>query len=116
MSDIVVPFVLSQEKEKIKHEISGKCLSATFDGTTRLDEIFVVVIHYVDPDWCIHHRLIGVQMLAKNLSGEEIACEVINSLSLEYGVIMSEQILAVMHDCASTNTVAVRTLKVYGKS
>ena len=40
-----------------------------------------------------------------------VACEVITSLSLEYGV-MSEQILAVMHDCASTNTVAMRTLKV----
>ena len=50
-------------------------------------------------------------MLAKSLSGEKIAHEVINSLSIEYGVI-SRQILAVMHDCASTNTVAMCTLKL----
>ena len=50
-------------------------------------------------------------MLAKSLSREEIAREVINSLSVEYGV-TSQQILAVMHDCASTNTVAMHTLKV----
>ena len=83
-----------------------------FDGTSKLGEIFAIVIHFVDLDLCIHQRLIKVQMLAKSLSGQEIACEVINSLSLEYGV-MSEQILAVIHDCASTNTAAMRTLKVF---
>jgi len=46
---------------------------------------------------------------------EEIAREVINVLSVEYGV-MFQQILAVMHDCASTNTVAMRTLNVLYQS
>jgi len=50
-------------------------------------------------------------MVAKSLCGEEIAREVINTLSVEYGV-MLQQILAVMHDCASTNTVVMRTLNV----
>lgn len=85
MSDIV-PFILSREKEKIKREITGRCLSVTFDGTSRLGELFVVVICFVDPDWCIHQRLIRVQMLAKSLNGEEIAHEIINSLSMEYGI------------------------------
>lgn len=45
-------------------------------------------------------------MLANSLSGEEIhvAREIINSLSLEYRV-GSEYVLAVIHDCASTNIV-----------
>ena len=76
-----------------------------------MGEIFAIVIRFVDPDWCIHQRLIRVQMLAKSLSGEERAHEVINSLSLEYGV-TSEQILAVLHDCASTNMVVMRILKI----
>ena len=50
MSDIV-PFILSQEKEKIKLEVTGKSLSVMFDGTSRLGEIFVIVIRFVDPDW-----------------------------------------------------------------
>lgn len=110
MTDMV-PLILPQEKEKIKNEIAGKYLSLIFDGTTRLGEVFVIVIRFVDSNWDIQQRLIKVQVLARSLSGEEIACEVINSLSLEYGV-ASEQILAVMHDCASTNMVAMRTLKV----
>ena len=110
MSDLV-PFILSQEKGGLKRDLAGKCLSIIFDGTTRLGEIFVVVVRFVAPDWCIYQKLIRVQMLAKSLCGEEIAREIIYVLSVEYGV-MSQQILAVMHDCASTNTVAMHTLSV----
>ena len=106
-----VPLILQQEKEKIRNEISGKFLSVIFDGTSRLGEVFVIVARFVDSDWVIHQRLMRVKMLANSLSGEEIAREIINSLSLEYGV-GSEYVLAVMHDCASTNVVAMRTLKV----
>jgi len=70
-----------------------------------------IVVRFVGPNGCIYQRLIRVQMLAKSLSGEEIAGEVINSLPVEYGI-TSQQILAVMHDCASTNTVAMCTLKI----
>ena len=45
------------------------------------------------------------------MSGEEIACQVISTLALEYSI-QSEQIVAIMHDCASANIVAIRTLKV----
>ena len=39
MSDLV-PFILDQEKEKLKHEMAGKPLSIVFDGTSRLGEGF----------------------------------------------------------------------------
>ena len=107
----MIHLILSQEKEKIKNGIAGKYLSMIFDGTTRLGEIFVIVICFVDSNWGIQQRLFKVHVLARSLSSEEIACEVINLFSLEYGV-ASEQILAVMHDCASTNMIAMRTLKV----
>ena len=42
MSDIV-PFILSQEKGKIKLEVTGKSLSVMFDGTSKLGEIFAIV-------------------------------------------------------------------------
>ena len=86
-------------------------MSVIFDGTTRLGEIFVIVVCFVDSNWDIQQRLIKVHILAKSLSGEEKAHKIINSLSLEYWV-ASEQILAVMHNCASKNMVAVCTLKV----
>ena len=64
----VVPLILQQEKERIKNEISGKCLSVIFDGTSRLGEVFVLVIRYVNSDWLVCQRLIKVHMLAKSLS------------------------------------------------
>lgn len=45
------------------------------------------------------------------MTGEEIARELINTLSVEYSV-PCQELLAAMHDRASANTVAMRTLKV----
>jgi len=40
MSDLV-PFIFSQEKENLKFDLAGKCLSIIFYGTTRLGYLFV---------------------------------------------------------------------------
>ena len=45
------------------------------------------------------------------MTGEEIARELINTLSAEYGII-SCHVLAAMHDRAACNGVAMRTLKI----
>ena len=50
-------------------------------------------------------------MLVKSMTGEEIARELVNILSVEYGVSV-ERLLACMHDRASANGVAMRTIKV----
>ena len=110
MSDLV-PFILDQEKEKIKNEIADKPLSIIFDGTSRLGELLGVVVRFIDSGWCIQQKLIRLKMLAKSLTGDEIARELINTLSVDYGV-KSENVVAIMHDCASANNAAMRTLKV----
>ena len=50
-------------------------------------------------------------MLAKSLSSEEIAQEVISVLSVTYSV-APNYLLAAMRDRASTNTVAMKTMEV----
>ena len=45
------------------------------------------------------------------MTGEEIARELINVLSIEYGI-TSERLLASMSDQASANGIAMRTIKV----
>ena len=45
------------------------------------------------------------------MSGEETARELLSVLSTEYAI-ASSNLLAVMHDCASVNTVAMQTVKV----
>ena len=87
----------------MKSELSGKNRSVTFNGTTRLGEVFVIVVHFVGPNWCIYQKL--------DLLPKRIMRSFVNTMSVEYGV-TSEQILAVMHDCALTNTVAMYTIRV----
>ena len=50
-------------------------------------------------------------VLAKSLTGEEIAHELITVLQVQYGVGTST-LLPAMHDRASTNTLAMTTVKV----
>ena len=61
--------------------------------------------------WVVQQRLVRLQLLAKSLSGEEIARELISILSINYGI-ESPRLLASMRDGAATNCVAVRTLKI----
>ena len=77
--------------------------SIIFDETSRLGEVFANVIRFTDSEWNGQQKLIRLQMLCKSLCGDEIACELINTLSYEYG--KSKQLVA------SANNVAIRTLK-----
>ena len=56
-------------------------------------------------------RLVRMQLLCKSMTGEEIARELIHVLSAQYRV-TSTRLLACMHDRASVNAVAMRTLSV----
>ena len=90
----------------------GKPVSVVFDGTTRLGEAMAIVIRFfVDNSFAITLRLICFQLLTKGMTGEEIARELINTLSAEYGI-SSSHILGCMHDRVGCNGVAMRTLKI----
>ena len=109
MSDLV-PFILSEEVERIKNEIDKRHVSITFDGTSRLGEALVIVVRFID-DWNIKQRLICVHTLVKSMTGEEIAREVLGVLCREFKL-ATEQVLAAMRDRASVNGVAIRHIKV----
>ena len=110
MSDLV-PFILTKEQAKIKQEIEGKDVSVIFDGTTRLGEAMAVVIRFVDNEWKIEQRLLTLKMLAKSMTGEEIARELVSVISTSFSI-SSNQLLAGMRDRASVNDVAMRTIKI----
>ena len=44
-----------------------------FDGTSRLGEALAIVLRFVGENWIIEQRLVRIQLLAKSMSGEEIA-------------------------------------------
>ena len=110
MSELL-PFIYSQERALIKQEVFGRPVSVIFDETTRLGEAFAILLRFVNDDFKIEQRLVAMQLLAKYMCGEEIALELIHAVSTEY-CIAADNLLAAMHDRASTNVVAMRTVKV----
>ena len=84
--------------------------SVIFDGTTRMGEAMGIAVRYITSDWKIQ-RLVRFQLLAQSMSAEEVARELITTLSVHYSV-SSNSLLATMRDRASVNNVALRTLKV----
>ena len=82
----LIPFILNEEVAQIKSEIKGKFVGVVFDGTIHICEALAVVIRFISDSWVIEQPLIGIQLLAKSLSGEEIACEVISLLSTKFGI------------------------------
>ena len=70
-----------------------------------------VVVRFVRNEWVVVQRLLRMQMLAKSMTGDEIARELIGVLSTSYGI-ASDRLLAAMRDRASVNNVAMRPLQI----
>lgn len=107
----LIPFLMSQEQADVKAEIGDRPVSVIFDGTTRLGEAMAVVVRFVDDSFAIQQRLVRLQLLVKSMTGEEIARELINVISAQYGI-SSNNLVAAMHDRAACNGVALRTIQI----
>ena len=78
-------FIYQQEIDEIKQEISGKEVSAIFDGTTHVDEALAVILRFVD-NFQAKQRLVCLKLLSKSMTGEELARVIISTLSTSYGI------------------------------
>ena len=110
MSDLI-PLLLAQEQADVKGELCGRPVSVVFDGTTRLGEAMAVVVRYIDTSFSKQQRIIRLQLVAKSMRGEEIAREIIAMISTQYGI-ASNLVVAMMHNRAACNGVAIQTLKI----
>ena len=107
----LIPVIRQEEIKTIQEELTGREILIVFDGTTRLGEVLVVLVRFLDSEWTIQQRLIRFLWLAKSFKGEEVAREIISVLAREYGI-ATELPVTAMHDRASVNSVALRTIKV----
>ena len=104
----LVTLILKEERACKRLEIADKLVSVIFDGTSCLGEAMVVMLRFLH-DWKITQSLVHVKFLAKIMTGEEVARQVINVLSITLGR-GSELLIAAMRDSATINSVALRTL------
>ena len=105
-----IPLLLKQEKEKLRAELEETFVSDIFDGTTRSGEVLAIVLRFVK-EGNIEQRLVRLVLLAKSVNGDELAREVLTTLSTELGVTGSK-LLACIRDGASVNTKAMATLRI----
>ena len=96
----LLPFVLGQESDRVKAAISGRPISIIFDGTTHVCEALVIVVKYLIDDWVIKQDVCRLMLLAKLMTGEEVARQIISCISTEMGI-SSDLVVGAMHDRAS---------------
>ena len=101
----LVPFILSEEINKVKQEISGRSVSIIFDGTTHVAEAFVLILRFIGDNWELKQRVVSFRLLSKSLTGEEVARLIVESISTELGI-TSQLVVVAIHDRASINLVA----------
>ena len=63
--------------------IEGTKVSVIFDGTTHVCEVMVIVLHIIDEHWCIKQRTARLMLIARSMTGEELARQLIVCLSTE---------------------------------
>ena len=81
-----------------------------FDGTTHVDEALAILLRFLD-NFQMKQRLVCIKLLSKSMTGEELACEIMSTLSTSYGI-ESKRLVATMRDRASVNNVAMDLLKL----
>ena len=74
-------------------------------------EALVIVLRFVDEKWNMKQHVVQLMLLAKSMSGEKLARQLIVCLSTELAI-SSDNLLTCMRDRASVNSVAVRMLKI----
>jgi len=107
----LIPFVVKEEEMQIKDEIRNKHVGVIFDGTTHTCEALAIVLRFMSDSYTVEQRLVRIKLLAKSLTGEEVARELIHVLSTSLGI-DSQFVVATMRDRASVNNVAIRTMKI----
>ena len=60
----------------------------------------------------LQQQLLGMQLLSKSLTGEEIAHELVQVLSVSYAWHFFRSLIAAMWDRASVNGVVMKTVKI----
>lgn len=103
--------VIKEEEIQIKDKIRNKHVGIIFDGTTHICEELAIVLRFMSDSFTIEQRLVKIQLLAKSLTGEEVAQELIHVLSAYIGI-NSQFVAATMRVCASVNTVAICIMKI----
>ena len=87
-----------------------KHISIVFGGTTHVCEAMAIIARCIGADFTIYQRLISLKLAAETMTGEQIAHRLLLTLAVTFQI-DSPHLVTIMHDRASVNDVAMRTIK-----
>lgn len=102
---------MDKEIQDTKQATEGKLVSVIFDGTMHICEALVIVLRYVDDNWQIKQLVCRLMLVAKSMTGKEVARQLIAALSTELSI-QANLVVAFTRDRASVNNVAMRTISI----
>jgi len=107
--DVYIDFLKQNEEESIK-DIIKKCNICTviFDGTSRVDEVFAVVLRFITNEFKIVQKLVSLRRYDSAKNHEQLANCIHNEL-IRYGL-KPEQIVCYQKDRAAVNDAAILLL------
>ena len=100
----IMPFLSDVEMKKVKDEVAAaKELVVIFDGTTYCAETLAILFRYITADdWTIQQSLVCMHVLAKSLSGPQLARELGTCLSTRFQL-PPQKVIAAVRDGAVVN-------------
>ena len=69
----MIDVINKEEKDKVKREMAGRNVSIIFDGTTHVAEALNIILGFVSDNGKIEQRLVKLSLVAKSMTGEELA-------------------------------------------
>lgn len=84
------------------------CLNSDIWSGNAKEDYLIVVAHYINNDWQLEKRVIGLVLIDVSHSGENIT-DHISSVLVDYGLL--EKVFAITLDNASSNITAMHKLR-----
>eukprot|EP00117_Sycon_ciliatum_P043253 scpid97595/ scgid31347/ len=112
VSDLI-PMIGDKEVAEVKAFLmdrNHKHISIVFGGTTHVCEAMAIIARCIGADFTIYQRLISLKLAAETMTGEQIAHRLLLTLAVTFQI-DSPHLVTIMHDRASVNDVAMRTIK-----
>ena len=99
---------VEQLTDVLKNSVSSVALTSDIWSGKAKEDYISVVAHFVNPDWCLEKRLLGLKPIEVAHTGVNIA-ERVEMVASDYGI--TDKIFAIVLDNASSNKIAIDVLK-----
>ena len=117
----LIPYVRDEERQLISEEIKGRPVAFIFDGTTDADEVFCVVLRFVDKNKWIAHRCVALRLFSRSFTGDDLAKTLGEILTAPHSaktqlpsyLIEYDNLQFAIMDGASVNQKAIKNIQVF---